>query len=132
MFNWHIKEKPLFGLFGMGGGVGTNLRGASAQGWDSFSNTSTFTHTGSDQSFPVPASTTQIGFMIWGAAGGSTNFGNDRTAAAYTIVSPINNPVTECDDLPSLNEVVDTKDIDEIVSEVSMEDTLSVSSILLA
>ena len=84
MFNWHIKEKPLFGLFGLGGGVGTNLKSSSAGGWDNFSNTSTFTHTGSDQSFPVPASTTQIGFMIWGAAGGSTNFGNNRTADSYT------------------------------------------------
>lgn len=83
MFNWHIKERPLLGLFGLGGGAGSNLSGGAAgPAWDTFSSTSTFSHTGSDQSFPVPASTTKIGFMIWGAAGGS--YKGSRSATDYT------------------------------------------------
>ena len=83
MFNeFFRKESPILGMLGLGGGV-ARARGASGPAWDSFSNTSTFTHTGSDQSFPVPASTTQIGFMIWGAAGGSYR-GPARSATEYT------------------------------------------------
>lgn len=82
MFNWHIKEKPILSLFGLGGGIGTNLKSSvGGASWDNFSNTSTFTHTGSDQSFSVPASTTQIGFMIWGAAGGS--YRSSRSSSEY-------------------------------------------------
>ena len=83
MFNeFFRKESPILGILGLGGGI-AKPRGATAGGWDSFSSTSTFTHTGSDQSFPVPASTTQIGFMIWGAAGGSYR-GPARSATEYT------------------------------------------------
>ncbi len=84
MFNWNKKEKP-FASFGGFGGGGLGLFGGSGGGdvsWDTFSNTSTFTHTGSDQSFSVPASTTHIGFMIWGAAGGS--YKGSRSASDYT------------------------------------------------
>ena len=78
----HKKEMPLLGLLGMGGGI-ARARGITDVTWDSFSNTSTFTYTGSDQSFPVPASTTEIGFMIWGAAGGSYH-GTTRSTSEYS------------------------------------------------
>ena len=79
---WFKKESPILGMLGMGGGAGSNLVGGVTPAWDSFSNTTTFNHTGSDQSFPVPASTTKIGFMIWGAAGGS--YRGSRSATEYT------------------------------------------------
>ena len=78
---WFKKEKPLQGLTGLGGGISSRLFGAAGTAWDSFSNTTTFSHTGSDQSFSVPATTTQIGFMIWGAAGGS--YRGTRSATDY-------------------------------------------------
>ena len=30
MFNWNIKESPILSLFGMGGGVGSNLMGGTS------------------------------------------------------------------------------------------------------
>lgn len=70
-------------MSGFGGGFLRFKSAASETNWDSFTNTATFTHTGSDQSFSVPASTTHIGFMIWGAAGGSYH-PTTRTSTEYS------------------------------------------------
>jgi len=84
MFNWFKKESPLLGLMGSGGGLGYLSGKSVEEGWDSFSNATIFNHTGSDQSFSVPGSTTKIGFLIWGAAGGSYK-ASSRSATDYTV-----------------------------------------------
>lgn len=85
MFNWYKKERPILSLLGFGGG-GTGLSlggGIPSPAWDTFTSTRSFGYTGSDQSWTVPAGTTKIGLMIWGAAGGS-HFGATRSVDTYT------------------------------------------------
>jgi len=75
----------------VGGGAasgGTRRRrsvgvGVAITTWGGFTQTATFSYTGSDQTWTVPATTGSIGVFIWGAAGGSY-YPSSRTTNVYS------------------------------------------------
>jgi Glycine rich protein len=75
---------PIFTGGRMGfGRVDAAPSGTIVASWENFTQTATFSYTGSDQTWTVPASTTAIGVFIWGAAGGSY-YGSTRTSSEYS------------------------------------------------
>tara|TARA_R100000406_G_scaffold62_1_gene70 strand:+ start:867 stop:1889 length:1023 start_codon:yes stop_codon:yes gene_type:complete len=64
----HVKEQPIQGMMGMGGGATGYLSGGSAALQEY---TQTFNYTGSVQDFAIPSGTTQITAYIFGAGGGA-------------------------------------------------------------
>lgn len=68
--------------FGFGRRRGNDSNANVDVNWSQFTQTATFSYTGSDQTWTVPAGTTKIGVFIWGAAGGSY-IGGARTPNSY-------------------------------------------------
>ena len=74
MFNWNIKESPILSLFGMGGGVGSNLVGGSVFGASGGTVTTSGDYT--YHTFPAPGTFTVVGSgpvemaVIGGGGGG--------------------------------------------------------------
>ena len=64
----HVKEQPIQGMMGMGGGATGYLSGGSVALQEY---TQTFNYTGSVQDFAIPSGTTQITAYIFGAGGGA-------------------------------------------------------------
>ena len=64
----HVKEQPIQGMMGMGGGATGYLAGGSAALQEY---TQTFNYTGNVQNFVIPSGTTQITAYIFGAGGGA-------------------------------------------------------------
>ena len=71
----HVKEQPIQGMMGMGGGATGYLSGGAAELQEY---TQTFNYTGSVQNFAIPSGTTQITAYIFGAGGGA-----DQTEVSY-------------------------------------------------
>tara|TARA_R100000008_G_scaffold85014_1_gene73850 strand:- start:51 stop:1298 length:1248 start_codon:yes stop_codon:yes gene_type:complete len=66
-----------------GGAAGLAVRSATGSaGFAPFGSSETFSYTGSDQSWSVPAGTSKIGFFVWGASGG-TGGGSPLSANWY-------------------------------------------------
>lgn len=73
---------PIFTGSKFGFGFKKDVQSLLTSAWNDFSNTATFSYTGSDQTWVVPAGTTKIGVMMWGAAGGSY-YASTRSATDY-------------------------------------------------
>lgn len=83
----HIKEQPIQGMMGMGGGATGYLTGGSVVLQEY---TQTFDYTGSIQNFAIPSGTTEITAYIFGAGGGAEGDALSYGGAGGFTVGTIN------------------------------------------